>query len=1103
MAKIPFIAGSYKKLLPFFARKYGILLLFAVLTTFSAYAQQQEIRGKVLDEGSGLPIIGATVRLKGQSGIAATNAEGNFRVNAKSFPVSLQVSSIGYKSQEVVVNDNDPVTISLPEDLNKLSEVVVVGYGTQKRSDLTGALTLITEKQIKERPVQNAVQALQGKAAGVDITSNVRPGEVGIVRVRGNRSINASNDPLYVVDGIPLSAGSIADINPNDIASIEILKDASATAIYGSRGANGVILITNKKGAKGKTTIEYDASFTFEKIHSTTNWMNSGQLLDWQRQAYINGGTYTGVYGTAPDPNFDVQTFGGGETYGQNSIKTAYSWNEDGTIKLRAATAAEIAKGYAAQVPVYNPEKMFNQNWADLVTRTGITQNHQLSLSSGGEKSQVYLSLGYLNQLSPMVDQDYKRYSLNVKGDITPRKWLTIGTALNASYSIQNYGVSENSANSGAKDSYGQAIALLPYAPAYNETGNILNTNKVGLSTHNILLNIANATNEHSQYSVQSNTTAEVRFTPWLRYLSKFGAQLRASEYGSFYGADYTNPFSAVGTAPLIGYDQQDKRFSWVQENLLFFDKTLGANIFGVTLLQSSQKNVNNSINIRSQGITFPTSKWYNLAANSLGKPMGYGTGYSESSLMSYMGRVNYSLLNRYLLTASGRWDGASVLSKGNKWDFFPSLAVAWKLEEEELMKKIQWIDQLKLRLGWGVTGNSSVSAYSTTGSISAAGYVFNETQYAGYKAEVMPNSALKWEKTGQYNLGLDFSVLKNRLSGTVELYRSNTSDLLMSRSIPVPLGYSSILTNIGKTKNQGIEISLSSLNINTKNFKWRTDLSWSTNKEQIVELAAGKVDDKANGWYIGQPIAVYRDYVYDRLWQNTPEDTRLIELYKKIGNITAIPGQVKVKDQELVVVPVGTTGSKSVTLANGEVVNYLDNGFGTITDDDKKILGSNRPDWVAGITNTFSYKNWELSFFVYARVGVKYYGALQTYGRRVESDVWSPTNTTAKFPQPTTATFTNYNYVRNYTDGSLISVKNIALSYNLPKKVLDKLKINKLQIYGQVLNPFIFGGEAVELGLNPDDVTGWDSTAGAQSGGQTANTIVNRSIIVGLKVGL
>ena len=269
------------------------------------------------------------------------------------------------------------------------------------------------------------------------------------------------------------------------------------------------------------------------------------------------------------------------------------------------------------------------------------------------------------------------------------------------------------------------------------------------------------------------------------------------------------------------------------------------------------------------------------------------------------------------------------------------------------------------------------------------------------------------------------------------------------------------------------------------------------------MELANGKTDDSANGWYIGQPISVMRDYKYDRLWQNTPEDLRLIELYKKTGNITAIPGQVKIKDQDLVIVPAGTTGSKSVTLASGEVVNYLDNGFGKIDDSDKQILGSNRPKWVGGLTNTFNYKSWELSFFAYARIGNLYYGALQSFGRRVENDTWSATNTDAKFPQPTTASFTNYNYTRNYTSGSLVAIRNIALSYNLSAKALKKYNINRLQVYAQVLNPFIFGGEAVKLGLNPDDVTGWDSAAGAQSGGQTANTILNRSVVFGLRLGL
>jgi TonB-linked SusC/RagA family outer membrane protein len=1090
MAKLVFLQGISSAFHRF------LFFLLASWCSIHPLASQGNvvIRGKVIDSSNSETIIGANVLVRDAPNLGAvTDVDGLFNLSVASLPVTVVVSYIGYKAQEIsiVERSSGVITVYLSPDFNSLDEVVVVGYGKQRKSDLTGALSRISEEQIRERPIQNVVQALQGKASGVDITSNLRPGTVGEVRIRGNRSINASNEALYVVDGIPLSS-NISAINPNDIASVEILKDASATAIYGSRGANGVILISLKEGKQGRVSINYDASFSFDQLHSTTDWMSSGDLLNWQRQSHINGGTYTGKYGSAPDPDFDIQKFGGGEEYGINSIKTAYVWNEDGSVALRDATPQEIAGGYAEKVPVYNPGNMFDQHWADLITRTGLNQNHQLSLSAGTDKSRVYLSLGYLDQQSALIDQDYKRYSLNIKGDITPRRWLTIGLALNGTYSKQNYGIAENTANSGAKDSYGQALALMPYARAYDDDGNILNTNRVGLSAHNPLLNFENATNEHLLHSLLSNTYAEVRFTPWLKYNVRFGAQFAAVEYGSAYGANYTNPFSAVGTAPLVAYNDHDKRFSWTLENLLFLEKQFSIHNVGITLLQSSQEDKNTGINIRSQDVTFPTSLWYNLAENGVGKPMGYGTSFSRAALSSYMGRINYALLNKYLLTATGRWDGSSVLAEGHKWEFFPSLALAWKLENEEFLKDIQWLDQLKLRYGWGVTGNSSVRAYSTSGSIKAAAYVFNETQYSGYKSESMPNQELGWEKTAQHNLGLDFSILENRISGTAEVYQAETNDLLMSQSIPPVLGYNSIQTNIGKTKNDGFELSISSLNINGKKFKWRTDFNWATNNEEILELANGKVDDAANGWYIGYPIRVFRDYKYERLWQDDDQDSRLIELYKKIGNITVLPGQAKVKDQELVIVPSGTPDSKSVTLNSGEVVTYLDNGFGKIDDNDKEILGSNRPDWVAGLTNTFNYRDFEFGFFVYAKVGNLYNDGMQTYGRRVETDVWSPANKGAKYPQPTTASFTSYNSSLNYVDATLIALRYVSLSYNIPKKILHNYQVNNVQLYGQVLNPFIWGGEAVKVGLNTDDQTG-----------QTANTILNRSFVVGIRIEL
>jgi TonB-linked SusC/RagA family outer membrane protein len=1063
---------------------------------------ERVVKGSVKDEkGETLP--GVSIVIKGTQLGTLTDENGTFELRVPNGAVALIFSYVGYLPQEQQIGTLSLFEINLKPDARSLDELVVVGYGNQKKSDLTGAISRVTEEQIRERPVQNVVQALQGKASGVDITSNMRPGEVGSIRIRGNRSINASNEPLYVIDGIPLSASEVSAINPNDIASIEILKDASATAIYGSRGANGVILISYKEGKKDKTSISYDVSYTASKIHSTTDWMGAGALLNWQRQAHINGGTFTGKYGTAPDPDFDIQTFGGGEESGINSIKTAYQWNADGSVKLRTATPEELAKGYATLVPVYNAADLFDQQWAKLVTRTGKTQNHQLSVSSGSDNSRVYLSLGYLNQDGTMIDQDFNRYSLNLKGDVTPRKWLTAGLSLNGVYAIQNYGTSENASNSGAKDSYGQALALMPYARAFDQNGNIINTNREGLSAHNVLLNVANSTNEHKLASVLSNVFTEVRFAPWLKYNLRFGAQFTNKEYGSFYGENYTNPFSAAGTAPLIGYNNHDKNFGWTLENVLFFNKKIGVHDLAVTALQSAQQNTSNGINIRAQGVTFPSSQWYNLAANASGIPMSYGTTYSRSALMSYMGRINYALMNRFLVTVSGRWDGASVLVKGHKWAFFPSAALAWKLEEEEFVKNIDWVSQLKLRYSWGRTGNSSVSAYSTGGSIIGAGYVFNETQAAGYKSSSMPNSGLKWEKTAQQNMGLDFGVFRNRISGSVEVYESWTNDLLMSRSIPQVLGFTNILSNVGKTQNRGLEISVSSVNVRNRDFTWKTDVNWSANREKILELSEGKVDDAGNGWYIGQPISVFRDYKFDRLWQNTAEDARLIELYKKIGNITALPGQVKVKDQELVLVADGAANSKSVTLASGEVVTYQDNGFGVINDSDKQILGSNRPGWVAGLTNTLTYRSFELSFFLQARMNNLYYGAMQTYGRRVENDTWSPSNTDAKFPAPTTATFTNYNYTRNYVNGSLVALRNIALTYTLPQSILTKYRIANCQVYGQVLNPFIWGGEAVKIGLNTDDITGWETASAAQSGGQTNNTILNRSVVLGLRISL
>lgn len=1092
--------------------------LFAVMAIF-AVAQTKTVTGLVVD-GNNEPIIGANVILKGTTNGTITDLDGKFTLSNVPNNGIINFSFMGYKAQEISVTGKTVINVTLQDDSEMLDEVVVVGYGTVAKSNVISAVTQISEKTLKERPVQNALQAMQGKAAGVNVTTNSRPGELGEVRIRGNRSITADNDPLYVVDGIPLSAGSLSDINPNDIASMDVLKDASATAIYGSRGANGVILITTKRGKTGKTTINYDGTVTFSKISSTTDWMNSGQLIDWNRQALINTGQYAAYgakYGNAPDPDVDrAYLFEKPDTYSYMMpiFQSAFQFNADGTPVLRNATQYEMDKlDYAAQVPVYNGGNIPTTPWTDYVTRTAITHNHQVSLSAGSENSNLYMSLAYLDQQSPMKDQDYERYTVNVNGEIKPLKWLKVGVGLNGSHSIRNYGIAQNTSNTVAKDSYGLAMNLLPFAPAYDQNGDVLIVN-TGPSQHNVIRNVNSATHEYRYYSAMLSSYAEVQLLPWLKWRTNFGTQFRNTRQGNFYTDEFTNPYGYESTGPGVGYNNHSQNLSWTLENLIFADKTFNdIHTIGITLLQSAEKSRTEGLWDRAYGVIYPSSLWYNLGSSDTSRNT-FGSSFTTQSRASYMARVNYALMNRYLLTATGRWDGASVLAVGNKWDFFPSLAVAWKMEEEEFIKaNLPWVNQLKFRVGYGITGNSAIKPYQTTGSMSSTyanisfgqGAVSSET--TGAKALLLPNPGLGWEKTASTNIGLDFGVLNNRISGSLEYYIAKTSDLLLNRSIPYQTGYTQILSNVGKTENKGLEITLSAVPVRTKDFQWSVDVTFSKNSEKITALADGSLMNTGSGWFVGYPMSEIWTYKVDRLWQDTPQDQRLMQIYKKASNLTFFPGTVKVVDQDFIEVAEGTTGSKTVTLDSGEKVTYMNNGFGAINTDDNKFLGSTRPDWEGGFTTTLNYKNWQLNAFLYARIGGLYYGLMQTYGRRIEKDVWSPENTGAKFPQQRTGgtTYNNYANQMNYTKADFVSIRNIALSYTVPDKWLQKMGASSCQIYAQVLNPFIFGGDLVKAGINPDDTTGWQAKSGSgvsTIGGQSNNTILTRSYVFGLRFG-
>ena len=1057
--------------------------------------QQLIVTGKVTDAITKSPLTGVNVVVSGTTIGAITDINGNYSITLSNPNGSIEFSFIGYVKMVIPVEGRRSIDAQMAETVLELDEIVVVGYGTVKKSDVTGALTRVTEKTIKDRPVQNTVDALQGKAAGVDIVSNMRPGEISSITIRGTRSISGSNAPLYVVDGIILM-GNVNDINPNDVASVEILKDASAAAIYGSRGANGVVLITTKSGKKGTLSINYDASVTFDNIHSLTNWASAGEALDRYRVAEINGTTYKSgaVSLLYPDPAADIQMFGNSDPIVINAIRQGYEWNDPDvftSVAMRDATQAEIDKGWPASVPVYNSSRIPTTDWVGLLTKTSITQNHLLSLSSGNDNSKLYLSIGYLNNEGTQKNQGYDRYTLKINGDITPLKWITVGSSLSASKTSQLYGtINRSGSATGPNDSYGTALSQYVMAQPYDANGNLIENpgNNTATPLWNPLIDIVNSKDDRTALNLNANLYAEVRFTPWLQYRMNFGSGYRFNRSGAWQGSQSTLLRKAIPPTSTASYSS-GQNFQYMIENLLFFNKTVGIHTIGATLLQSAQYSRSESSSLNASKILYNSALWYNMAANLNGKPDGYGTSFGENSLQSYMGRINYTLMDRYLLTASGRWDGSSVLAAGHKWDFFPSFALAWKMQEEYFIKNLAWINELKLRIGYGVTGNSAVDSYTTMGPLTQYNYVFNTAPAIGYIPMTMANPSLGWEKTSQINLGLDFSFLKNRISGSVEFYQSNTSDILMSRSIPVVTGYPNIMFNIGKMKNTGFEISLSTINVKLNDFQWVTNLTYTQNKEEIVELVNGKEDMKAQNYFIGHPLQVFRTYKVDGLWQNTDEDLAEIALWTANGYAFA-PGQYKPVEQ-------GTPDHK-------------------LTDDDMVIRGTVRPKWIGGLTNSFTYKNFELSSFIYARIGQSYFSSLQPggsaggkfigYVRSVDpNDFWSTDNTGARWPQPTSKTgVTAVNQAMYINDGSFVTVRNISLTYSLPQKFIGRFYAKNIQVYGQILNPFVFGGDVVKAGINPDDTNGWTNvnSVGDPTGGTNNNTMIIRSWVFGIRIG-
>jgi TonB-linked SusC/RagA family outer membrane protein len=1013
-------------------------LLFPSLT--NAQEKNSTVTGVVSNEQNeplrGVTVIARNTKTNFSAG-SNTDTAGVFTFNGlpAGGPYNFSFSIVGYADQSLSgytlkAGASLSLVVSLKESISSLDEVVVVGYGTRKRSEVTSSIVSINSKEIRSRPVQNAMQALQGKAAGIDITSNERPGELGKVLIRGVRSFattgsgtvnERANDPLYVVDGIPLNFGSIASVNPNDIETIDILKDASATAIYGSRGANGVILITTKKGKTGSINLDYVGTVTVEDIQDRMELMNSAQYVEfrrdaWRRAKYLDPAVNpASTYPDVPTMADDQKLFGG----------DAYAW-------------ANVKKGWANGS--WDGSLVGTTDWRSIVKQTGITNDHIISVSGGSQKIKAYASFGYLKQKGTQLGQDFTRYSSKFNIEINPVKWFTFGTSITATYGLQNFGFATSNAT-GPGSLYAAAAGMLPFAVPYDSTGKRINlpgadvniNSPIGEENYNINL----------RKTLRALGAFHLDFMPLngLRYRVSFGP-----DYNNFYNGRFMDSMSinrGSGQPGSSNYAQlnQDNSFAWTLDHLLTYNKSIGdGHEFGATFLYSATEIREEFSSITATKLPWSSQKWY--ALGSVATPDAYSTGLRERSLLSYMGRINYSYKGKYYVDAYTRWDGASQLANGHKWDVFPAASVAWRISQEPFMETLTWLNSLKIRAGVGSVGNAAVNPYSTRGALQTLYYTWGSAVDAGYVSSdpssaipvSMPNQTLKWERTTQANLGIDFRLFNGKIDGTIDLYSSTTKDLLMLRNIPSVTGYTQSLDNVGKTANRGIDITLNTMNVQQKDFSWTSTINFSANRDRVVETAYGKADDRSNLWFIDKPLNVYFDYVYDGIWQESDKD----EL-AKFNQFIALPanqfkpGMIKVKD--------------------------LNGDYKLDANNDQAVVGRFQPKWNGGIVNEFNYKNWSLNVFVFARWGFTVpTGAEALQGRFSQRvlNYWTPANPTNEYQAPNYANAAGdpRRTSMNYQDGSFIKIRNITLSYVLPKGVMNTLKMKNCRIYAQAMSP-------------------------------------------------
>lgn len=989
-------------------RILSLLFFFMAFISVQVYAQDIKISGTVISGSDNYPIIGANILVKGTTIGTITDVDGNFSFEAPKGS-TLVVSYIGYQSQEMQVSGNAPIKIVLSEDSEKLDEVIVIGYGSQKKSDMTGGIVAVGNEKLQMVSTNNLMDKLAGQVPGLNITmEKANPSEDQVLRVRGENSLTADNSPLIVLDGIPYS-GSLGDIDPDNIENLSVLKDASSAAIYGSRGANGVILIQTKKGKKGTATVSYKGQVGFSQPERRVDVMKGPEYVKFLQDqwAYMN---YNGVIKN-PEDILNVSEI---ENW-RNGIET---------------------------------------DWQDQIFRTALTNSHQLSVSGGTEKTTYMASISRLNQEGVVKDTGMKR--TNIALNITQQlgNWLTIGMATQAVQ--KEYG--------GIQAGISDALCQSPYGQPYNSDGS-LNFYPMDQTLHANPLADLEATSDKTDRNIFISTYADAKLPiKGLSFRTNFGYNYRSKFEGSYYGRNTVTGKAKNGSAAIK--NQHDWDYTW--ENVLKYELQLGKHKFDATGLFSMQQTSQEISEQKGTSFVNDDSEYHNMAGAEENKTVT--SELTETAMLSYMLRLNYNYANRYLFTATGRSDGYSAFGTNNKYAFFPSLAAAWNISSEEFMESTNnWMDMLKIRLSWGSNGNQAIKAYQTLDRLKLTNYIWGDkgTTVNGvilsYNSIGNPN--LKWETTRTVNAGVDFSFFNSRLSGSVDFYVSNTSDLLMSRTVPIMNGYNSIMDNVGETRNTGIELALNSVNMENKDFRWSTSYNFSLNRDKIIELRGDGKDDITNKWFIGEPVKVYYDYNVVGTWQ---EDDNFLNADGKEIQKGAKPGHAKLEDVD---------------------------GDGTITAKDKKIIGSKLPSFTMSLGNTFTYKDFTFSFLLNGVFGAwkemidyNFDRWSSKYNYISGMDYWTPENPTNAMTSPGYVPYDKHSF---YKKMNYVRIKNITLGYNIPKAILTPVGISALNVNLSVNNLYTFSN--VKNALNFD---GTDYNANIVSCYPTA-----RSFMLGLNL--